>query len=282
VALLTGSTLRVLGPRDLDEALSLLREDPVVNVFAASRILATRLVPSRYGGEVWGWYQRGRLTSLCYAGANLVPVNASEAAVEAFGDRASRLGRRCSSIVGSSEPVAQLWEMLEPSWGAAREVRPDQPVLVCDTPPRIAPDCDVRRVEPQEVPTLLPASIAMFTEEVGVSPLLGDGGALYRARVAELVAAGHAFARIDGDRVVFKAEIGSVAHGVCQVQGVWVRPELRGRGLSAPGMAAVVALAQRDVAPTVSLYVNEYNAPARAAYAKVGFRQVATFTSILF
>ena len=282
MSLLTGSTLRVLSPRDLDEALCLLREDPVVNVFAASRIAATRLVPSRYGGEVWGWYQRGRLTSLCYAGANLVPVAATESAVDAFADRAARLGRRCSSIVGPSEPVAQLWELLEPSWGSAREVRPNQPVLVCDSPPLVAPDPEVRRVEIREVPTLLPASIAMFTEEVGVSPLLGDGGALYRARVAELVSAGHAFARIDGDRVIFKAEIGSVAHGVCQVQGVWVRPELRGRGLGAPGMAAVVELAQRDVAPAVSLYVNDYNAPARAVYDRVGFRQVATFTSILF
>ena len=34
----------------------------------------------------------------------------------------------------------------------------------------------------------------MFTEEVGVSPLTGDGGASYRARVAQLIRAGRAFA----------------------------------------------------------------------------------------
>ena len=48
------------------------------------------------------------------------------------------------------------------------------------------------------------------------------------------------------------------------------------------GTAAVVALARRTVAPVVTLYVNEYNTPARRAYERVGFRQVGTFTSVLF
>src|SRR5205823_1051044 len=83
-----------------------------------------------------------------------------------------------------------------------------------------------------ELDILLPASVAMFTEEVGVSPVGADGGRAYRARVNELIAVGRAFARIEDGQVVFKAEIGSVTPLACQVQGVWVRPELRGRGLA--------------------------------------------------
>ena len=70
---------------------------------------------------------------------------------------------------------------------------------------------------------------------------------------------------------MFKAEIGSVSSAACQVQGVWVPPDLRGRGLSAPGMAAVVEIARREIAPVVSLYVNDFNAAARATYRRVGF-----------
>ena len=54
-----------------------------------------------------------------------------------------------------------------------------------------------------------------------------------------------------------------------------MRPELRGRGLAAAGMAAVVTEALRNVAPVVSLYVNDFNAPARAAYRRVGFTETA-------
>jgi len=122
----------------------------------------------------------------------------------------------------------------------------------------------------------------MFTEEVGISPFNGDGGALYRARVAELIAQGRAFARIEDGRVVFKAEVGAATAQACQIQGVWVEPELRGRGISNGGMASVVMQAQATIAPLVSLYVNDFNAPARAAYRKVGFAEVGAFMSVLF
>jgi predicted GNAT family acetyltransferase len=117
---------------------------------------------------------------------------------------------------------------------------------------------------------------------VGVSPLGPDGGAAYRARVRELILTGRSFARIEDGQVVFKADIGSVTPRVCQVQGVWVRPELRGRGLAAAGMATVVTEALRSIAPVVSLYVNDFNLPARAAYRRAGFRDIASFASVLF
>jgi predicted GNAT family acetyltransferase len=122
----------------------------------------------------------------------------------------------------------------------------------------------------------------MFTEEVGVSPIGPDGGAAYRARLTELVGTGRAFARIDNGEVIFKAEVGAVTPAVCQVQGVWVPPARRGRGHAAAGMAAVVTAARYWLAPVVSLYVNDFNLPARAAYRRVGFEEVGQFMSVLF
>jgi uncharacterized protein len=278
----TGSGARLLGPADLDEVRALLARDPVTDVFVAARIEAAGLDAWRAGAEVWGYPERGGLRSLCWSGANLVPVQADDAAVRAFADRARRTGRRCSSIVGPSHMVEPLWELLRPQWGPARDVRSGQPLMAIDTDPRVEPDPLVRPVRPDELDVVLPACVAMFTEEIGVSPLAGDGGALYRARVAELIASGRAFARIEGGGVVFKAEVGAASTAVCQVQGVWVRPDLRGQGRSVAGTAAVVALARRSVAPVVTLYVNDYNTPARRAYERVGFSQVGVFTSVLF
>ena len=278
----TSSVSRVLDGRDLDEVLALLRRDPVADVFVTSRIEQAGLSESRLGAQVWGYGERGRLEALCYSGANLVPVAAGPDAVRAFAERARRQGRRCSSIVGAAASVLPLWQLLEPHWGRAREVRDNQPLLAIAGPPAAAPDPAVRAVRPDELDVLLPACIAMFTEEIGVSPTVGDGGALYRARVGELIAQGRAFARIEDGTVLFKAEVGAATSSVCQVQGVWVHPSLRGRGLSVAGTAAVVELARRRIAPVVSLYVNDFNAAARRAYARVGFREVGTFTSVLF
>ncbi|MFF2412243.1 GNAT family N-acetyltransferase [Streptomyces sp. NPDC058092] len=281
--MLTQTTTRVLEPSDLGAALAILESEPVANAFVTARIRIAGLDPWRLGGEMWGWYADGRLRSLCYSGANLVPVCATPEAVRAFADRARRAGRRCSSIVGPAEPTAQLWRLLEPGWGPAREVRAHQPLMVTESlSAEVTPDPLVRRIRKDEMDVLMPACVAMFTEEVGVSPLAGDGGLLYQARVAELIGAGRSFARIEGGKVLFKAEIGAATPQACQIQGVWVAPEHRGRGLSETGMAAVLRYALADVAPVVSLYVNDYNTPARRAYARVGFRETGAFMSVLF
>ncbi|WP_330177627.1 GNAT family N-acetyltransferase [Streptomyces sp. NBC_01498] len=280
---MTQTTTRVLDPGELDAALAILDSEPVANAFVTARVRTAGLDPWRLGGEMWGWYADGRLRSLCYSGANLVPICAPPEAVRAFADRARRAGRRCSSIVGPAEPTALLWRLLEPNWGPAREVRGNQPLMVTErVPDTVRPDPLVRRIRKDELETIMPACVAMFTEEVGVSPLAGDGGLLYQARVAELVGAGRSFARIDDGKVIFKAEIGAATSRACQIQGVWVAPEFRGRGLSETGMAAVVRYALADVAPVVSLYVNDYNTPARASYRRVGFREVGAFMSVLF
>ena len=274
---------RVLGPGDLEDVLELLERDPVDNVFIASRVAAAGLDSWRLGGELWGFHVGGRLGSMCFAGANLVPVAATPEAVRAFADRARKQGRRCSSIVGPREPVLDLWGYLGAHWGEPREIRASQPVMaIHESSPTVAPDFRVRPVRPTELDVLMPACIAMFTEEVGVSPIGVDGGHGYRQRVAELINGGRAFAWIEGGDVVFKAEIGAVTREACQIQGVWVNPRHRGRRVSEGGMSAVVEYALRDFSPLVTLYVNDFNAPARAAYHRVGFREVSEFASILF
>ncbi|WP_431980861.1 GNAT family N-acetyltransferase [Streptomyces qinglanensis] len=281
--MLTTTSTKVVEPAELQDALAVLRREPVNNAFVTARVQTAGLDPWRLGGEMWGWYRDGTLEALCYSGANLVPLCAGPESVRAFAERARRQGRRCSSIVGPAGPTAALWSWLEPHWGPAREVRANQPLLVTDrVPPDVPPDPLVRRVAKDEMDLVLPACVAMFTEEVGVSPLAGDGGLVYQARVAELVGTGRSFARIEDGRVVFKAEIGAVTPYACQIQGVWVAPDRRGEGLSETGMAAVVDHALRDVSPLVSLYVNDFNAPARAAYRRVGFRAAGAFMSVLF
>ena len=270
-----------LGPADLPRVRRLCARNPTVNAFVAHRVDATGLERSRLGGAVWGYVQQGELVSACHVGANLVPVEVTPAAISAFAGQASTLDRTCSSMVGPARAVLPLWEQLEPSWGPAREVRADQPFLAIDTAPAIRPDPDVRRLTVDEFDTLYPASVAMFTEEVGISPEL-EGTSYYRTRVAQLLARGCCFARVEDGRIVFKAEVGLATSGACQIQGVYVDPEFRGRGIATPAMAAVVTMALASIAPVVTLYVNAGNTAARATYARTGFVQTATFSTVLF
>ncbi len=281
----TTPTARVLDEGDERAVRRLLDTDPVAGCVIAGRVERSGTAAAALGAPLWGFGAGRDLDAVCLAGANLIPFalpGAERASAVAFAERARRAGRRCSTIVGPAEAVDPLWELLAPHWGPARDHRPRQPLMAIEGPPAVAPEPRVRPVRPGEVEVLFPAAVAMFTEEVGVSPLRGDGGAGYRARVAELVGAGQSLAWIEDGQVLFKAEIGAVSRAVCQVQGVWVSPAVRGRGIGTAGTAAVVEYARSAIAPVVSLYVNDFNAPARASYARVGFREVGRYASVLF
>jgi predicted GNAT family acetyltransferase len=283
--MLSTPTARVLDESDERAVTRLLASDPVAACVLAGRVEALGTGAAALGAPLWGVGSGSALEAVCLAGANLIPFalpGAERTSAVAFADRARRAGRRCSTIVGPAASVAPLWDLLSPYWGPARDHRPRQPLLAIDGPPAIAPEPRVRPVRPDQLETLLPAAIAMFTEEVGVSPLRVDGGAGYRARVTDLVRSGQSLAWIEGDQVLFKAEIGAVSRAACQVQGVWVAPAYRGQGIGAAGTAAVVEYARARIAPVVSLYVNDFNAPARAAYRRVGFRDVGRYASVLF
>lgn len=283
MVLSTRQRIRTLGRDDLPAFLELTERDPVVNVFADYRARTTNLEPRWLGGEVWGRFVDGRLASACHVGANLVPVECTVDDAVAFAGRALQVGRSTTTLVGPAEPVEAFWQVVRSRWREPREIRRGQPHLVIDTDPLVEPDPRVRTSRPDEVDLVYPACVAMYTEEVGVSPEDHGGANLYRARVMQLVNRGWSFARFDPDgRLVFKAEVACVTPYAAQVQGVWVPPDRRGEGLATAGMAAVVAAVRRTVAPVVSLYVNEWNEPARRAYERVGFVETARFTTVMF
>ncbi len=274
--------VRVLGTPDLSAAVRVLGVRPLENVFVASRIRQGGLEAFTLGCDVWGYEDGGELRSILHHGANLVPVNADDDALDAY---AAALGprRRCASIVGEASMALGLWRRLAAAWpavwGNPREVRAHQPLLVITGPPQVAPDPRVHRVGAGDVDSYFEAAVAMYTEEVGVTPLDGSNG--YRWYVERLLEQGRAMGIVDQGQVVFKSDVGAATSTVCQVAGVWLRPDLRGRGLSAPAMAGVVALCLEQW-QTVSLYVNDFNVRARALYRRVGFDEVGEMASILF
>ncbi len=269
---------RVSVVRDAGAVLRVLDEDPVGSCMVASRVVEHGVEPSAIGGEMW---TRHRPTeSLCYAGANLIPLRGDAEDMYAFADKAMSTARRCSSLVGRAELVLPMWQRLESAWGAARDVRDEQPLLALSTSPLCATDPGVRPVRADELDAYLVAAIDMFIGEVGVDPRLGDGGRGYRRRVAGLIAAGRAWARFERGQVVFKAEVGSQSPSVGQIQGVWVHPDWRGRGLGTAGTATLASAVVRS-GRTASLYVNSFNTVARATYARLGFIEFGTFATVL-
>ena len=243
----TRSPVRLLTLEDRDAALELCARDPAANVYVASRILDGAL--GLGSTAVSGYFQDGELRSLLWTIANVVPVETDAAARSAFADRTRKVRRRCASFLGPQDQVTGLWDVVGEAYPRPRAV--------------------------------VPAAAAMFTEEIGYPPYQGSP-TYYLDSLRALLRKGRTYLVVEDGEVIFKADVGSVALGCAQIQGVWLAPRLRGRGLAASMMASVVEQTMVDHAPFVTLYVNDFNAPALATYGRIGMERVGTFATILF
>ena len=274
-----------LGPLtdpDLAELRPLVDREPVVNAVVAARLdLARSLTPRRLGATCFGLHRGDALRAACFSGGNLIPLGGAPEDLRLLAGMVAGRPRTATTLVGRADWVTAMWAALEPVWGPARAVRDNQPMLALDDRPAGERADDVEPVGADRLERYLPAAAAMFHEELGVSVWSLRQGEAFRRRISELIAAGRAFASTDfRGQIVFKAEIAVVTEATAQIQGVWVRPDLRGRGLGTAGLARVVDAAL-GLAPSVSLYVNDFNQAALRVYEKLGMTQVATLASVL-
>ncbi|WP_128772816.1 GNAT family N-acetyltransferase [Actinomyces oricola] len=312
--------LTPISPRQRDGLLELCAVNPVLGVALAHQVLrwdhwGTGDVvllgrPGRPRGAAWA---TGSLMVLGLApDPHLGTGGAGSAELRALADHAGRRLTRRGSVSGPAPDVAAIWGPLEAQGMLARETRWNQPVLVAPHAPdagnlassavRRRPGLEwvsvcLRAARPEHQELVLPASVAMFIEEVGYDP--GTSGGSYARHVSWLIAAGRTYIVLDDGAggpvrrgspraVAFKADVGSLWHSprgsVAQLTGVWTRPDLRGHGIGSVALAATVDAVRREhvgLQGVVSLYVNDFNAPALGLYSSLGFTQAGTYATIL-
>lgn len=313
--------LNPVGPHQLDGLEALCALSPVESIALAHQVNRwERWTP----GDVVVAGPVSRPDAAAWATGSAIPFGlaprpgldhdgASRRQVEALSAHIRMRVAARGSVYGPAGDVEPLWAALAESGLRAREERWNQPLLVAPAPagglaagvkPRRpglgwVMDC-LHAAGPDEESLVLPASVAMFTAELGYDPTAA--GASYSRHVQWLVAQGRSYVVMDdgaghppapdGPRqVVFKADVGAVwtrvpgrGTGVAQLTGVWTRPDQRGRGLARAGLAATVDAVRRDhvgAHGTVSLYVNDFNTAALGLYRSLGFERAGTFYTIL-
>ncbi|WP_394263308.1 GNAT family N-acetyltransferase [Trueperella sp.] len=275
------SRLRRLSAFDKSAAIALLDQDPVATILARVPIEQDVTRPAHALGL---FDDDGNLTAVCWNGANLVPYGFDDNGLDILADHLLSTRQLCNSLVGPADQVMPLWERVQRGYSKPREIRERQLSMVYKGTEQVAPDPQVRPAELGEGGLVVPASVAMFAEEVGYDPTIY--GNAYAQRVHNLVRHGRTFVRMgpgpDGEqRVEFKADIGALAGGVAQIQGVWTAPDLRGQGIASRAMVTVSQAITAEIVPTVSLYVNDYNVAAVRVYEKAGFETVGMYSTIL-
>ncbi|WP_308807157.1 GNAT family N-acetyltransferase [Actinomyces sp. 594] len=314
--------LTALDPSQLSGLLQLCAIDPVAGVSLAHQVLRW---PAWARGDVVA-DDRWRPAAGAWATGSLMPFGlaprpalghpgAGDYVAHALAEHTYKRLTSHGSVAGPAQDVEAVWEHLAAAGMHSREERWEQPLLVAPQSvggtlagaalsrrPGLAwAAAGVRLATSEEEALVLPASVAMFTGELGYDPT--TSGSSYARHVNWLVASGRSYVLLDdgaggpaapgaaasgGVAVAFKVDVGSLwqrpGGSVAQLTGVWTRPDLRGRGIGTVALAAAVDAVRRDhvgADGAVSLYVNSFNTAGLGLYRSLGFSRVGTYATVL-
>jgi predicted GNAT family acetyltransferase len=239
---------------DREMALAEISLHPAVNVFISSN-LQNAAAGQLISGQLFATSDKH--PAFLYIGGNAVPANLNPTKVA----------------------VDAIWQELEPFWPiSARLIRTAQPYMVSDQG-YLETVNRVRWANIADLSEYFTSALEMFKSEVGTTPPLIS----FQSRIATNLQNEQALGWFDeSGRVLFKVDLGAIANGYLQLQGIWLAPELRGQGLSVGLLSEAFTLIQRRFDVRLCLYVNDFNLPAIRAYERLGFKQIETFSTVFF
>jgi ribosomal protein S18 acetylase RimI-like enzyme len=211
----------------------------------------------------------GRLEGVALVGHAVYVAADTAPALRAFA-RVAQGQRNAHMILGEEALVGRFWEHYAPAGQAPRIF--SREVLYELRWPVSAPEPvgGLRLATLDDLMLVMPVHAALAYEESGVNPLDVDLHG-FRMRCARRIEHGRVWVLVEGGNLLFKADIISDTPECVYLEGVYVDPPSRHKGL---GLRCLSQLG-RDLlerTKTVSALVNEQNLAAQALFNKAGYK----------
>lgn len=261
------------------EALAFLARDPFANVFLSYLIMFDLAATTRNALYV-AIDDSDSIRGVAYFSRQVALAADDPAAIEAFAKiGAAHHGEKM--IVGPREEIAAYWALLREKHERPRLRRDRQFVMMLDRPMLRPYERSVvaRRARIDEWPAVADNSALMIAAELEYDPMRSSPE--FTSNVRAMIERGLWWVGESLGRLCFYCNVGPWSPQTAQLQGIWVPPELRGKGLATATLGAVCDRVL-EVTPTLSLYVNDFNERAVALYERVGFKTVSEYQTILF
>jgi uncharacterized protein len=261
-----------------NEVLAFLGERPVHTVCLAGFIRDNGLVSPHNRGTFYGCRNsEGRLEGVALIGHATLIEARSQRAMEEFGLLAQGF-QRTHIVLGEKDKIEQFWNYYA---DGGQEMRLACRELLFELRRAMTVKDEIegfRRATLADLETVAPIQAAMAEEESGTNPLATDPEG-FLARCARRIEMGRVWLLEEDGKLMFKADIQADTPDVVYLEGVWVNPSERSKGI---GRQCLRQLCQQLLSRTksVCVLVNENNQRAHTFYRMCNFKMRGVYDSI--
>ena len=249
--------------------LSVLSNPSLTNVIMSGFIRDNGLASPLNRGCFYACHDEHKnLTGIALIGHTMLFEAFDESAIHAF----AALARNNSSnhlLMGEHNSVRQFWNNYAVSGESPRLIHP---ILFLQQRAPFKKHHSVeglRLATPNDLEQVVRAQAAMVFETSGVDPLTKDPAGFHE-RYLRRIERNRVWVLMKKGQLVFKTDLTSESEEVAYLEGVYVSPEERGKGLGRSCLQAIgCILLQRKKA--IYLFVEQENARLQSFYFSLGF-----------
>jgi ribosomal protein S18 acetylase RimI-like enzyme len=252
-----------------EEILSALAVPTLTNVVMAGFIRDNGLVSAQNRGCFYvSRNEADKLEGVALIGHSILFEAFSESALEGFAALARR-GPSPHLLMGEHNAVQRFWSYYADRGQSPRHVCP---VLFLRRTEQLQSRHDVpelRLARPEDLEPVVRAQAAMVVETSGVDPLQKDPVG-FRQRYLRRIDNNRVWVLMQNRRMIFKLDVISETPDATYIEGVYVSPEERGKGL---GQSCLAAVGRKLLEHTkaIHLFVESENTRTIGFYSRLGF-----------
>jgi uncharacterized protein len=253
-----------------NEALVFLSRETVDNIFMAGLIRDNGVESLFNRGTFYAARNSsGVLEGVALIGHATLVETRTEKALDAFACLA-KLNSHAHVIVGQQDKIDRFWSYYSQGGQQPRQICREllfeqrTPMLALKAVP------ELRQATLADLQRIMPVNALLAEEESGVNPLDVDARG-FQSRLERRIEQGRVWVWMKGARLMFKADVMVDVPGVAYLEGIFVHPLERGRGV---GVRCLSQLGRHFLArdQMVCLLVNERNKDAQSFFLKIGYK----------
>ena len=265
------SRLQTLADADRAEVLEFLKLRPVHTVVMSSFIQDNGLENADNRGIFYGYRStKGNLEGVALIGHTTLIEARSENSLEAFAVTARQSATPIHIMMSDGKTIETFWRHFTGDNRPARKVCTE--LLFELNFPFFVQDCewDVRVADASELEQIAVAHDEVAFMESGVSPMQKDREGFLK-RCAKRIEQGRTFVVFENGKLVFKADIVAETTEVVYLEGIYVAPEYRGKGVGSSCLSKL-GLELMNRVENVCLLSNVEFKAAHRSFANAGFK----------